>query len=131
MKIEATVKEIRDLLGLAGLDHHAEQPGSEAHLQGREAAARRLPRRLLDRYQLLLKVGRTPVVVAIVRGACSGCHVRLPTMVDSMARRSPAFHTCPHCQRMLYAPELVIEDPHAGDGKPFRRAAAAPAARRP
>jgi predicted nucleic acid-binding Zn-ribbon protein len=131
VKIEATVKEIRALLGLAGLDHDAEQPGSEAHLQGREAAARRLPRRLLDRYQLLLKVGRTPVVVAIVQGACSGCHVRLPTMVDSMARRSPAFHTCPHCQRMLFAPELVIEDPHGGDGKPFRRAAAAPATRRP
>ena len=130
MKIQATAKEIRALLELAEVDQSADQLASGARRERREATARRVPRRLLDRYQLLLEVGRTPVVVAIERGACSGCHVRLPTMVEYKARRSPAVHTCPHCQRMLYAPELVREDSHADDGKPSRRAAAASAARR-
>lgn len=130
MTIEATAKEICALLELAEVDQSADQPASEAHRQGREAAARRVPRRLLDRYQLLLEVGRIPVVVAIERGACSGCHLRLPTMVEQMARRSPAVHNCPHCRRMLYAPELVHEDSRADEGKTSRRAAPASAARR-
>jgi predicted nucleic acid-binding Zn-ribbon protein len=128
--MEATARELHDLLRLAALDHAADQRGSEAHLEGREAAARRVPRRLLDRYLLLLKSRRAPVVVAIVGGACSGCHVRLPTMVESMARRSLAFHTCPHCQRMLYASDLLAADPPGEEGEPGRRAAASRAARR-
>jgi len=127
VKIEATAKEIRALLQLAELDRVAEQPAAEASRRSREAAASRLPRRLLDRYQLLLDVGRTPVVVAIERGTCSGCHVRLPTMVEYNTRRSAAIHTCPHCQRMLYVPELVREGSHADDGKSSRRAALASA----
>ena len=130
MTIEATAKEIRALLELAELDQSADQPASQVRRQDREAAARPVSRRLLDRYQSLLEVGRRPVVVAIERGGCSGCHLRLPTMVEQMARRAPAVHTCPHCRRMLYAPELVIADAHADDGKPPRRSAPASAARR-
>ena len=129
MKIEATAKDIRALLELAEVDQGLDPSASETRLQGREAAARRVPQRLLDRYQLLLEGGRTVVVVAIKGGACSGCHVRLPTIMEYKARRSPAVHTCPHCQRMLYVPELVSEDPHAGDGK-SRRPAPASAGKR-
>jgi hypothetical protein len=35
-------------------------------------------------------------------------------MVESKTRRTVGLHTCPHCQRMLYAPELVPEEKHAG-----------------
>jgi predicted nucleic acid-binding Zn-ribbon protein len=117
VKIEATAKDIRTLLELAELDRGADQAGSKARRQGREAVARRVPRPLLARYELLLEVGRNPVVVAIERGACSGCHVRLPTMVEYKARRAAAVHTCPHCRRMLYAPNLVREEPDASDVK--------------
>ena len=128
MKIEATANEIRALLALAEADHNADQSG-DARRQAREAATRRVPRRLLDRYQLLIEVGRTPVVVSIERGACSGCHVRLPTLVEYKARRSPAVHTCPHCRRMLYAPELVREASQRDDAE--ARAAPASPGRRP
>ena len=117
MKIEATAKDIRALLELADLDRGADQVASETRRQGREAAARRVPRRLLDRYQLLLEVGRTPVVVAIERGGCSGCHVRLPTMLEHQARRSLALYTCPSCRRMLHASGLVSDSSQADDGK--------------
>jgi predicted nucleic acid-binding Zn-ribbon protein len=112
MKIEASAKEIRALLELAALDRGWGDLASEGRRRDREAAAERVPRQLLDRYLLLLEVGRTPVVVAIEQGACSGCRVRLPTMVEHEARRSPAVHTCPHCQRMLFAPDLVDETSH-------------------
>jgi len=108
MKIQATDEEIRALLELAALDRGLGDPASDGRQRDRAAAAGRVPRPLLDRYLLLLEAGRTPVVAAIERGACSGCHVRLPTMVEHEARRSPAVHTCPHCQRMLFAPEHAL-----------------------
>jgi len=109
VKIEATVKEIRALLELAELDERAERLSLEAYRRGRDEAQRHLPRPLLERYRSRFE-RRRPVLVAIQRGTCSGCHVRLPTMIDYQARRAPAIHTCPHCQRMLYVPELLRPD---------------------
>jgi uncharacterized protein len=117
LKIEATVKEIRALMELAGADGRRDQLCSESRRKSRDTLAGRVPRRLLDPYELLLKAGRIPVVVAIERGACSGCHVRLPTMLESRARRMTAIHRCPHCRRMLYAPELVTPDPGSSGAK--------------
>lgn len=131
MKIEATVKQLRALLQLAELDQNAGRPTTEASRRNREAAASHLPRRILDRYELLLEAGRTPVVVTLDRGSCSGCHLRLPTMVESKTRRSPAVHTCPHCQRMLYVREFVSEDSQLADDKASGRTTRASAARQP
>jgi predicted nucleic acid-binding Zn-ribbon protein len=110
MRIEATVREIRALLQLAELDAHAQELPPETQQSRREASRRRVARALRERYQILLDAGRWPVITAIERGTCSGCHLRLPTMVESQARRSPAVHTCPHCRRMVYAPELLTAE---------------------
>jgi predicted nucleic acid-binding Zn-ribbon protein len=109
MKIEATVQDIRCLLDLAELDARAPDLSPDTVRLRREASRQHLRRALADRYQTLFEFGRRPAVVAIERGACSGCHVRLPTMVEYQARHAPAVHVCPHCRRMLYAPELLAE----------------------
>jgi len=130
MRIDATVQEIRALLQIAELDGQAEKLAPETYRSRREASRRRVARALLDRYQSLLEAGRYPVVVAIERGNCSGCHVRLPTLVEYQARRSPAIHTCPHCRRMVYASELLSKesDTSASEKRePARRATPASA----
>jgi hypothetical protein len=121
MMIEATPGQIRVLLRLAERNEGAEglTPGDDGH--DPDEVPRGLPRLLLDRYRSLLEAGRSPAVVAIERGACSGCHVRLPTMMEYRARRAPALYTCPHCRRMLYAPELVREGANADEGKTAAR----------
>jgi uncharacterized protein len=113
VKIDATVKQIRALLRLAELDQGEHAAGAEADDRSQEAAPRGVPRGLLERYQSLVDAGRIPAVVAIEGGACSGCHVRLPTMIEYQARHSPALYVCPSCRRMLYSPEGVREDSHA------------------
>jgi len=123
VKIDATVNQVRALLQLAMLNNEGKDRVSpETYGWGHKAAQRGLPRILLQRYYSLTDAGRTPAVVAIERGACSGCHVRLPTMVEYVAHRSPAVHICPHCRRILYAPEIVREDSRVGGGKPSRAA---------
>jgi len=110
MSIEATVQEIRALLQLAELDVQAQELPPEAYRSRREASRKRVARALLELYQTLLAAGRRPVIAAIERASCSGCHLRLPTMVESQARRALAIHACPHCRRMLYAPELITAE---------------------
>jgi len=122
MSIEATVHEIRALIELAELDVPAQESPSEIYRSRREASRRQLARALLERYQSLLDAGRRPAIVAIERSRCSGCHLRLPTMVVSHARRSPSVHTCPHCRRMLYAPELLTAEDRREAGSQKKRA---------
>jgi predicted nucleic acid-binding Zn-ribbon protein len=116
MRIETTVREIRALLQLAELDAQVRELTPETYQSRREASRRRVGRTLLERYQTLLDGGRCPAIAAIERASCSGCHLRLPTMVESQARRSPAVHTCPNCRRMVYAPELLAAEDSREEG---------------
>lgn len=116
MRIDGTLQELRALVQLAKIDAGAEAMPPEAYRKLREACSKRLTRALRERYQALLEAGRSPVVAAIDRGSCAACHLRLPTMVESQARRALAVHTCAHCRRMLYSPELLAE-PDPGEGR--------------
>ncbi len=130
MRIDATVGEIRILLQLAELDAHSQELPLETYHSQREASRRRVAGGLLERYQTLLDAGRCPVLAAIERASCSGCHLRLPTMLEAQARRSPAVHICPHCRRMLYAPELLAGE-DSRQARSQDKAATGPAVRAP
>ena len=114
MKIEATREDILVLLELTELDESAEPTVPAAQARAREAAEWRLPDALLARYRWLTAAGRYPVMVAVEQEACSGCHVRVATMIAALVKRSIGIYTCPGCRRMLYAPELLSERPAEG-----------------
>lgn len=101
MKFEATADQIRTLVRLAELS------GEHVSSRGRGALTRRLPQPVLDRYDALLEAHRNPPIATIERGTCSGCHVRLPTMVEYKILHTLGLYTCPHCKRMVYARELL------------------------
>ena len=111
MKIEATRQDILVLLELTELDESAEPVVPAAQARARDAAERRLPDDLLTRYRWLTAAGRYPVMVAVEQEACSGCHVRLATMIADRLKRSIGIYACPRCHRMLYAPELLSQRP--------------------
>jgi predicted nucleic acid-binding Zn-ribbon protein len=107
MKIEATREDILALLELTEIDARAEPAAAQAQARARDAAERRLPGDLLTRYRWLRAVGRYPVMVAVEQETCSGCHVRLATMIVDRLKRSIGIYACPRCRRMLYAPALL------------------------
>lgn len=128
MKIDTTAEEIRALLQLAAFDVDAPELPLETYRTRRDTIRRRVAKALLERYQALFDGGRRPPIVAIERGACSGCHLRLPTMMESRTRRLPGVYVCPQCRRMLYAPGLLVaEDP---DVKGSQKKRASPRASR-
>ena len=116
MKIEATKEDIRLLLKLTSLDENPDSVGPAAHTRAREAEIR-LPDDLLARYRWLTGTGRYPVMVAVERETCSGCHVRLATMLVGLLKRSIGIYPCPGCRRMLYAPELLSEPKAPGSAE--------------
>ncbi len=118
MTIEVTLRDIRELVGLARLDAAAYERGTPPRRAAREAIRSRLPERVVERYDTLLGTGRMPVLAGIEGECCSACHLRLPTMLAQRARRSPAVHTCPCCRRMIYAPELLGERTASADPAP-------------
>jgi predicted nucleic acid-binding Zn-ribbon protein len=107
LKIEATASEIQDLLALAEVDARAAELTPAAHDSRWQAASKRVTPALLRRYRQLVEAGRHPAAVPIERAACSGCNIRLPTMVESLTKRVLAVYECPHCHRMLYAPDRL------------------------
>ncbi len=107
MKIEATANEILELLALAEVDAHAAELSPAAHDSRWQAASRRVTPALLSRYRQLIEAGRQPAAVPIDGATCSGCNIRLPTIIESQTRRVLAVYECPHCHRMLYAPERL------------------------
>jgi predicted nucleic acid-binding Zn-ribbon protein len=126
MEIAATREDIRALLELAELDRSPEPVVPEAQARAREAAERRVPDELLTRYRWLAATGRFPVLVAVEQETCSGCHVRLATMIAYRLKRSVGISACPRCRRMLYAPELLSERPAEGDVKKKARSRRGP-----
>lgn len=127
MKIETTALQIRAILELAEIDARMRERPPESLRSHREAHRRRISSALLDRYQALLDAGRWPAIVAVDRGGCAGCHVRLPTMIDQQLRRPGTVHACPHCRRLLYAPERLGEEDPGTSVSTKRRGAAASA----
>jgi predicted nucleic acid-binding Zn-ribbon protein len=128
MTIEANAGEIRALLRLVERDA-APEPSAES-ARASNADRKGLPPLVVERYDALVAAGRRPPVATIERGACSGCHLRLPTMVESKVTHALALHTCPHCRRMLYSRELLESTP-VGPSRPSRRKQRAPAEDRP
>jgi hypothetical protein len=55
--------------------------------------------RIYDR--LAVKPGH-PVCVPVKGGKCGGCHLKVPTHIESMAKTGPEIATCDQCGRILY-----------------------------
>jgi hypothetical protein len=118
VRIDVTAEQIRLLLRLVERHGEADEFAPQAFPGARVVVPRGLPRPVLERYRSLMEAGRRPPIVVIERGACSGCHVRLPTMLEQRAARAPALYTCPQCRRMLYARDVVGEESQASHQKP-------------
>lgn len=63
-----------------------------------------VPANMLRRYEQIHK-RRGLVVVPVVSGACTGCHMNVPPQFYNQLRSHPKLDICPSCGRMIYARE--------------------------
>lgn len=93
-EVRAKVAELRDAQAKLRQD-------AEAAQAGREDLLKRVPPRVLKKYEQLRKrLGG--IAVAVVReGACSGCNMQLRPQQVVELLRATAWQSCPTCHRLL------------------------------
>ena len=57
---------------------------------------------VLSRYAFIRNRLRHPVIVSVVAGVCSGCHIAIPPQVFIVLQRGNHIMSCPNCQRLMY-----------------------------
>ncbi len=80
----------------------------EAERQRQETAARIEPL-VLSQYQRLI-ASKAGIAIAEARGeSCSGCYMSIPPQVFVNVKKNDSIITCPHCGRILYYKEAIVQ----------------------
>lgn len=92
---EARIRALRE--------HEAQLNQDVAGAQAAVAAARpEVPVPYLRIYDRLAVKPGHPVCVTVNGGRCGGCHLKVPTHIEVMARNGAEIATCDQCGRILY-----------------------------
>jgi hypothetical protein len=59
-------------------------------------------------YFALVRASRLPLVAMLTDGACSGCHMRVPSALVGSILNKGGIQKCPSCDRVLLAPEVEL-----------------------
>ena len=76
----------------------------------RESLTGSFDKLLLRRYDAV-RARRGTGLAAVVKGACSACHIELAPMVHQQMFHRKELHTCPSCLRILYLSPVAAQDP--------------------
>jgi hypothetical protein len=75
----------------------------------RQKIASRIDPAILGQYQKLF-ASKAGIAIAEARGeSCSGCYMSIPPQVFVNVKKNSSIITCPHCGRILYYKETVVQ----------------------
>lgn len=75
----------------------------------RQETAVRIEPMVLAQYQKLI-ASKAGIAIAEARGeSCSGCYMSIPPQVFVNVKKNNSIITCPHCGRILYYKEAIIQ----------------------
>jgi len=78
--------------------------------QGRQAAMTNIEPSVLDKYQKLL-LTKSGLAMVEARGeSCSGCYMSIPPQVFVNVKKNASIINCPHCNRILYVKEAIVQN---------------------
>jgi predicted nucleic acid-binding Zn-ribbon protein len=85
------------------------EDGLKAVEQERRAMASRVDARLLAEYQELFDTLSGRAVVEARGESCVGCYMSIPPKVFVNVKKNDAIIRCPHCRRILYYKEVIVQ----------------------
>lgn|SRR5574341_1742767 len=77
--------------------------------QERQGMASRIDARLLGEYQELFEALSGRAVVEARGESCIGCYMSIPPKVFVNVKKNNAIINCPHCRRILYYKEAIVQ----------------------
>ena len=110
---EKKTRDVEDAIVAEQKEHEAvfvklEKELKEIERERTETAARIDPA-ILGQYQKLLK-SKAGIAIAEARGeSCSGCYMSIPPQVFVNVKKNSSIITCPHCGRILYYKEALVQ----------------------
>ncbi|MBI3993647.1 MAG: hypothetical protein HY342_10260 [Candidatus Lambdaproteobacteria bacterium] len=109
------VKETYDVAEREILGEKAAMEASIAELERvMKSHAEKVSGAIMTYYKRLSNGGRMPAIVRVERGTCTGCNMALPPQnYNQLIAKPGTFHTCSHCQRIIYyvPPEFAGDAP--------------------
>jgi predicted nucleic acid-binding Zn-ribbon protein len=81
----------------------------KAREQKRQEIAVRVDGQLLIQYQRLSDTLAGKAVVEARGESCSGCYMSIPPQVFVNVKKNDSIINCPHCRRILYYKEVVVQ----------------------
>lgn len=72
----------------------------------RNEVAKGVDPEVIGKYEYVRKKRGTGMV-PVVNGICKGCRMRLPPQLQNILRAGATIESCPSCQRLIYAEELM------------------------
>lgn len=86
------------------------QADAEAQVKGlegrRSGTAGHVDPTLLRRYETVRKK-RSPALVPLEGGRCTGCNMNIPPQLNNTLRTTKGIDVCPSCHRIIYASEAL------------------------
>ncbi len=68
----------------------------------RQTSLVHVPAPVLSRYEFIRRRLKHPVIVPVIEGVCSGCHISIPPQAYNELQRGQQIVSCPNCQRLIY-----------------------------
>ncbi len=96
VEAQAERKQLDEVL--SKLEHQMKKLSKE-----RETRAQKVDKALLNRYNFLKDKRAGIAVAAVTAEVCTGCHMNIPPQLFNDLLRDQKVHTCPSCQRLIYA----------------------------
>ncbi len=80
-----------------------ESEGQLAELEvARNVSLGYVPAPVLSRYEFIRRRLKHPVIVPVIEGVCTGCHISIPPQAYNELQRGQQIVSCPNCQRLIY-----------------------------
>lgn len=99
--VTVTVREIEELK--SGTIN--ERKELDVVLEKRDAVAKNIKPRLLDRFNKILEQSSGLAIVPVSNTTCGGCFMNIPPQKFIEVQRGESLNFCPQCHRMLYYKE--------------------------
>jgi predicted nucleic acid-binding Zn-ribbon protein len=104
LELAETDERQRSLRDQVAEQRRAAEAALAAARAKREAAAARVSRSALSKYERIRSRGRARAIVPLVNGSCGNCHTAVPTQRRSAIASGRTLEACEGCGVLLYAP---------------------------
>lgn len=105
-EVEAQAKELKDTLAeyQTGIKKRTAAAKKRLAVLGkqRDKACAVVPKPVLGRYEFIRARISNPVIVSVIDGVCSGCHIQIPPQIFNDLQKGEQIISCPNCQRLSY-----------------------------